>query len=60
MTGNGTHVDDVAGVALDHVGENQAPRHIEQAFDVGVDHLIPIVGLPGPGSCRRLWPDRRC
>ncbi len=36
-------------VALDHIRQDQ-PRHVQQAFDVGVDHLIPIVGLGGPGG----------
>ena len=42
--GDGAEVDDVASAAGDHARGDGA-GDVEQAFDVGVDHAFPVVGV---------------
>ena len=42
IASHGTDVNDMSAIACNHFWYNQA-RHGEQAFDVGVDHGLPIV-----------------
>ncbi len=41
VSGDGADVDDVPAAARDHV-RNDGPADVEQAFDIGVNHLFPI------------------
>ena len=47
----GSEVDDVPARARDHSRDDGAGA-IEQAFDVGVDHLVPVVGVVFPDFCK--------
>ena len=51
--GDGAEVDDMASAAGDHAGGN-GTGDVEQAFDVGVDHTFPVVGV---ALVKRLKPD---
>lgn len=42
--GDGTYIDDMAAAGGDHQGSD-LPGDVQKAFDVGVDHAFPVVGV---------------
>src|SRR6185312_6621751 len=50
----GADVDDVPAIPLNHTGQQQ-PRAVDQAFDVAVDHGVPVVQIR---ALRWIEPDR--
>ncbi len=44
LAGRRPHIDHMPTAADDHSGNDRA-RHVEQALDVGVDHLFPVLDV---------------